>query len=134
MILDCPNWFGRVQIVLVGSKSFSSCLNHFCQVQIRLFWTNFYNLGLSKMIWTWPKWIGPVQIDWYSAKIYLDCPKSFWTHRRLCAALSKTKDFFQKSLTKYVNLNFHVIKKSQLRVLSARLRIINKQHVTKGCK
>ena len=42
-------------LVLVESKSFWSSPNHFGHVQIRLFWTNFYNLDLSKMIWTQPK-------------------------------------------------------------------------------
>ena len=50
MILERPNCLGQVKIVLVGSKSFWSDLNHFDQVKIRLFWTNFYNLDLSKMI------------------------------------------------------------------------------------
>ena len=31
--------------------------------------TNFYNLDLSKMIWTRPKQIGPVQNNWYSTKM-----------------------------------------------------------------
>ena len=62
MILNRPNCFGQVQIDLVMSKSFWSGT-------IRLFWTIFYNLDLSKMIWTQPKQIGPVQNDWYSTKI-----------------------------------------------------------------
>ena len=62
IISDCPNCFGRVQIVLVGSKSFWSGSN-------RLFWTSFYNLELSKMFWTRPKLIGPVQNNWYSTKM-----------------------------------------------------------------
>ena len=49
IILDCPNCFGRVQIVLVRSKLFWSGPNHFGEVQIRLFWTNFFNLDLFKM-------------------------------------------------------------------------------------
>ena len=52
MILDHPNCFGRVKIILVRFK-------------IRLFWTNSYNLDLSKMTWTRPKQIGPVQNDCY---------------------------------------------------------------------
>ena len=63
------DFFGRVQIVLVGYKSFWSGPNHFCQVQIRLFWTDFYNLDLSKMIWTQRKQIGLVQNNWYWNKI-----------------------------------------------------------------
>ena len=40
--------------------------NHFGQVQIRFLLTIFYNLDLSKMIWTRPKQIWAVQYDWYS--------------------------------------------------------------------
>ena len=69
MILDWPNHFGRVPIVLVRSKSFWSVPKHFGQGQIRLFWANFYNLDLIKMIWTRPKQIGPVQNYWYSTKM-----------------------------------------------------------------
>jgi hypothetical protein len=61
MILDHPNCFGRLQIVLVRSKLFWSGPNHFGQVQIRLLWTNFYNLDPTKMIWTRPNRIGPNQ-------------------------------------------------------------------------
>ena len=68
-ILDRLNCFGPVPLVLVGYKSFWLGTNHFSQVQIRLFWTNFYNLDLSKMIWIQPKGIGSVQNDWYSTKI-----------------------------------------------------------------
>ena len=66
--LDRPNCFWRVQIVLVRSKSFWLGPNHFGQVQIRLFWTNFYNSDLSRMIWTRPKWFGPNQNNFYSSK------------------------------------------------------------------
>ena len=61
IILDRPNCFGKVQIVLVRCKLFWSDPNHFDQVQIRLFWDNFYNLDLSKMIWTQTKtnWTHP---------------------------------------------------------------------------
>ena len=75
MILDCPNCFGHVQIDLVMSKLFWSGLNHFGQVQIKLFWTNFYKLNLSEMIWTQPKQLVLDQND-------LAGPKSFWIHRR----------------------------------------------------
>ena len=69
MILDFPNCFGRVQIVLVGSKSFWLGPNHFGQVQIRLFWTN---LDLSKICPSIvPKWFWTVQI-------VLDGCKLFW--------------------------------------------------------
>ena len=83
MNFDHPNCFGRVQVVLVGYKLFWSGPNcfgqvsgpsHFGQVQIKLFWTNFYNLDLSKMIWTQPKRIG-------TRPKLLDVPKSFWTHK-----------------------------------------------------
>ena len=67
--LDSPNHFGRVPIILVGSKLFWCGPNFFGQGQIRLFWTNFYNLDLSKMIWTRPKQIAPLQNDWYSTKM-----------------------------------------------------------------
>ena len=70
MILDHPNCFGQLQINLVGSKLFWSGPNHFGQVHIRLFWTVFfYGVDLSKMIWTRPKRIGPVQNDSYSTKM-----------------------------------------------------------------
>ena len=62
MILDRPNCFGRVQIVLLGP-------NNFGQVQIRFFWTIFYNLDLSKMICTQPKHIVPVKNNWYFTKM-----------------------------------------------------------------
>ena len=69
MILDRPNHICGITIFLVGYKSFWLGPNHFGQVQIRLFWTNFYNLNLPKMIWTWPKWIGPVQNEHYLTKM-----------------------------------------------------------------
>ena len=63
MILDHPNCFGRVQIVVIRCKLFWSGApelfwsdpNHFGQVQIRLFWNNFYNLDPTKMNCTCPK-------------------------------------------------------------------------------
>ena len=58
--------FWTVQIVLVGSKPVWLVPSHFGRVQIRFLFTNFYNLDLSKMIWTWPKQIGHVQNDGYS--------------------------------------------------------------------
>ena len=69
IILDGPNCFGRVQIVLLGSNWFWSGQNYFDQVQVRFFWTNFYDLDLIKMSWTRPKRIGPIQNNWYSTKI-----------------------------------------------------------------
>ena len=77
MNLDRPNHFGRVPIILVGSKLFWSGPKNFCQGQIRLFWAKFYNLEQVKMIWTRPKQIGPVQNDWYSTKMILDRPNHF---------------------------------------------------------
>ena len=68
--LSCvQNDFGQVRIVLVGSKLFWSGPHYFGLVQIRLFITNFYNLYLSIMIWTWPIQIGPDQNSWYSTKM-----------------------------------------------------------------
>ena len=64
-------------IILVESNFFWSCPNHFGQVQIRFFWTNFFNLDLSITIWTWWKWIGPVQNDWYSTKMILRVQNNF---------------------------------------------------------
>ena len=54
MILDRPNNFGRVPIVLDGSNSFWSGPNHFGQVVIIKF-------AQRSLIWTWPKWLGPDQ-------------------------------------------------------------------------
>ena len=54
MILDRPKFFGWVNLFWTGT-------NHFGQAQITFFWTSFYNLDLSKMIWTCPKQIGLVQ-------------------------------------------------------------------------
>jgi hypothetical protein len=68
MILDRPNHFGQVPIVLDGSNSFWSGPNHFGQVQIikfspeksnlnltKMIWTRQKNLDLTKTICTWPK-------------------------------------------------------------------------------
>ena len=83
IILDPPNCFGLVQIILVGCKSFRSCPNQNdqVQVQIRLLWTNFFLdgrldfSGLVFILWICPKQIGPQQ------KV-LDSPRLFWTYRR----------------------------------------------------
>ena len=69
-----PKWFWTVQIVFFGSKSFWSDPNHFGQVLIRFFWTNFYNLDLSKMIWTW---FGPDQNELERSKTIGTQPKLF---------------------------------------------------------
>jgi hypothetical protein len=53
-----PKRFWTIQIVLDGYKLFLSGPNHFGQVQIRLLWTNLYNLDPTKIIWTRPKRIG----------------------------------------------------------------------------
>ena len=80
MILDRPNCFGWVQIVLVWSNSFWSGPNHFGQVQIIKISPEKYNFNLTKMIWTRPKQFGPIQNN-------LDGPKSFWTHKTKDKAL-----------------------------------------------
>ena len=69
MILDSPNHFGQAPIVLDGPNSFWSGPNHFGQDQIINISPEISNLNLTKMIWTRPKQIGPVQIDWYSTNI-----------------------------------------------------------------
>ena len=69
MILERPNHFGQLTIILVGYKLFWLGPNHFGQVQIRLFWTNFYNLNLSKMIWIQPKQIESDKNDYNSNKM-----------------------------------------------------------------
>jgi hypothetical protein len=61
MILDCPNHFGLVQFVLVGSNLFWLGLDHFGWVQIIKISPQKSNLNLTKMIWTWPKQFGADQ-------------------------------------------------------------------------
>ena len=75
MILDRPNNFGRVPIVLVGSNSFGTCPNHFCQVQIKF-------SGLTFTFWTSPKRICPVQNDWHSTKIIWTVQNNFGPIKR----------------------------------------------------
>ena len=65
--------------------------NHFGQVQITLSLTNFYNLDLSKIIWSQPKWIGLIQNNWYSTNMIR-------TNRR-----SKNCNFLKKFLLEYKN-------------------------------
>ena len=60
--------FYRAKMILDRYKLFWLGLNHFCQVQIKLFQAIFYNLDLSKIILTRPKRIGPVQNNWYLTK------------------------------------------------------------------
>ena len=68
MILDCPNCFGRVQNVLVESKSLWSGPNHFEQVQIIKISPEKSNLNLTKRIWTQPEQLGPDQNKLYPSK------------------------------------------------------------------
>ena len=65
-----PNWFWTVQIDIGQSEMLLLGPNCFGQVQIILFWSNFYNLDLSKIIWIRPQQIEPIQNDWYSTKIF----------------------------------------------------------------
>ena len=68
-------WFGRVQIILVRSKSF--------QTRFKLDFS-----GLISIIWTYAKWFEPNHNDWTRPKWLvlnqndLDGPKLFWIHRR----------------------------------------------------
>ena len=59
MILDRPNHFDRVPIVLDGPNLFWLGPNHFGQVQIIKISPKKYNLNLTKIIWTRPKRFGP---------------------------------------------------------------------------
>ena len=61
MILERSHNLGRVPILLDVSNLFWLGPNLFGRVQIKLFYANFYNFDLSKMIWTRPKQIGPIQ-------------------------------------------------------------------------
>ena len=61
MILDRPNLFGWVQIILDGSNSFRTAANHCVQVQITFLWTNFYNSDLSKTICMVQNDFGPIE-------------------------------------------------------------------------
>ena len=70
MILDSPNHFGQVPIVLVGSNLFWSDPNHFGQVQIIKISPEKSDLNLTKMIWTRPKWARQKQFG--LSKIMLD--------------------------------------------------------------
>ena len=75
MILDCPNHFGRVPIVLERSNSFWWGPNHFESIQIIKFGPQKSNLNLTKVIFIQPKFFWLDQNN-------LDCPKSFWTYKR----------------------------------------------------
>ena len=72
MILDRPNHFGRVPIVLDWSNLFWSGRNHFRQFQIITISPEKSNLNLAKMIWIRPKRFGPDQNN-------LDPSKTIWT-------------------------------------------------------
>jgi hypothetical protein len=65
MILDRPNHFGRVPIILGEFNLLWSDPNHFEQVQI-------LNISPEKLIWTQPKLFGPDQSD-------LGTTKTIWT-------------------------------------------------------
>ena len=75
MTLDRPNCFGRIQIVLVGSKSFCSGPNHFVWVQIILVRFKLEFCSLIFIIWTCPKWFETDQnkMDWF--KMIVTWPK-----------------------------------------------------------
>ena len=105
MILDHPNHFGRVPIVLEGSNTFWAGPNHFGQEQIVKISPEKSNLNPTKIIWTKQKRLAPDQNSLYLSKtIYLDGPKSFWTYRRTRHEILKprlkkahlTLDFFVK--------------------------------------
>ena len=103
--MPCPSiglkLFWTVQIVLFGSKWFWSGPINFVQVQIRLFWTNFHNLDLSKMIWTRPKQNGPVQNDWYSTEMIWTVQNNFGPIEGQGIRISI------KNFPKYCYLGFH---------------------------
>ena len=71
IILDHPNHFGRVPIVLDKPNLFWSRPNNFGQVQIIKISPEKSHLNLTKMIWTWLKQFEPV-------KNGLDGPISIW--------------------------------------------------------
>ena len=61
MILDRPNHFCRVLIVLDGSNLFCLGPNRFGQVQIMKIIPEKSNLNLTEMIWIRPKQFAPDQ-------------------------------------------------------------------------
>ena len=73
IILDCPNYLGRVQIVFVESNLFwfgpNQTFLKYC----------FFNLDLSKTFWTWLKRTGHVQNDWYTTKMIWTVQNNFET-------------------------------------------------------
>ena len=68
MILDRPNDFGQVQIVMDGSNLFWSGPNHLGQVQIIKISPEKSNLNLTKMIWTRSKQLALDQNNLYLSK------------------------------------------------------------------
>ena len=68
MILDRPNHFGWVPIILDRSTLFWSSLNRFGQVQIIKISPGKSNLNPTKMIWTRPKQFVPDQNNLYPSK------------------------------------------------------------------
>ena len=94
-----PKLFWTIQIVLVRSKLFWSGPNHFGQVQIRLSWTNLYNLDPTKNELD-PTKIDPTKIDLAKTngldQNHLNSPKSFWIHRST-RHWTKTMSFHQYS-------------------------------------
>jgi hypothetical protein len=68
MILDCPNDFGRVPIILDRFNSFWSGPNDFGQIQIIIISPEKSNLNLTKMIWTRPKRFGRNQNNFHPSK------------------------------------------------------------------
>jgi hypothetical protein len=79
MVLDCPNNFGQVPIVLDKSNSFWSGPNHFRQVQIIKISPEKYNLNLPKMICTQPKQFAQVQNNLYRSKTIWTIQNNFGT-------------------------------------------------------
>ena len=77
MILDRPNNFGRVPMVLNRSNLFWSDPNHFDQFQIIKISPEKSNLNLTKMIWTQPKQVGPDQNNLDLTKTIFTWPKQF---------------------------------------------------------
>ena len=71
MILDRPNNFGRVPIILNGSNLFWLAPNHFGQAQIINISPEKSNLNMTKIILTQPKQFGTKQKD-------SDTTKTIW--------------------------------------------------------
>ena len=76
MILDHPNHFGQVPIILVSSSAFWSGPNHYGQVQIIEISLEKSNLKLTKIMWLQPKQFG------IRPKQFVLLKNNFWTYRR----------------------------------------------------